>query len=160
MWNTKPTMLQVQKNQYRNCNTEWYICQLMFLKYKGRKLFFIKTAQVEKYTSLSTSGLYSSFLESLPFFFFGCFLKDLTLGTNSQSQDNPPWFQQNFSFADSIGDDFYKTELFKSLGGEESLKHRYYHSGNGTSCLTLSHSQFKNQFLSFIICLHYKVDET
>lgn len=39
----------------------------MFLKYKGRKLLLMETAQVEKHSSLPTSGLYSNF-ESSPLF--------------------------------------------------------------------------------------------
>lgn len=46
------------------------------------------------------------------------FLKKLSQGTKSQSQNKPSWFQQNFSFVNSIGEKFYKTESFKSFKEE------------------------------------------
>lgn len=94
----------------------------MFLKYKGRKLLLMETAQVEKYSSLPTSGLYSSFLESLPPLFFGsCFL----------SEESYSWDQLSIPRSAILSSpkllwrlhwaNFYQTEDFKRFGRKKLL---------------------------------------
>lgn len=129
---------------------------------KVESYFFYKNSSSEKNILLCLLQDYSQgFLSHCLCVLFS---EKNSLGTKSHSQNNPSWFQQNFSFVNSTGEEFYKTESFKSCKkeGRESLRCRYGHRGDGMQCVNLSCSQFKKHFcVSFIIyTVCYKVDET